>query len=167
MKNIHLGILPGFLSLLSKIRYLNISSNNLENVEILENSCPNLIHLDLSHNLIKILKIKSEMLEYLDISSNKFTKIEDFSIQNHDNLIFLNSKNNPFDSYYSFNENLKQIISIYKKLQIFNNKILTQLPNNLTVLPNEVVIDHDKIYENSKFFQDIRINKETGTKSNN
>lgn len=160
MKSLHVSILPGFMSLLENLRYLNLSMNSVENIEVLENFCPNLVHLNLSHNLVRRIKLKSNCLEYLDVSFNNLTKLEDlFGVKNFESLIFLKSKGNPFEIASTFYELLKQITPIYKKLQIFNHKILKSLLNNLNVLEDEIVINHEKIYENAKFFQDILIDK--------
>ena len=92
MKFINSSILPSFMIVLQNLKYLNLSFNKLDSLEILENYCPNLIHLDLSHNLLKKLRVNSSIVEYLDISYNDFQKIEDFALNISDKLIFLNIK---------------------------------------------------------------------------
>ena len=102
MKNINTSILPLFFNLLTNLKYLNLSFNKLENIENLEDNCPNLIHLDVSHNFIKKLRLKSLLVEYLDISHNKFEKIEDFAPKNSNNKNFMVNSINRIDDYMTF-----------------------------------------------------------------
>ena len=162
MKFINSSILPSFMIVLQNLKYLNLSFNKLDSLEILENYCPNLIHLDLSHNLLKKLRVNSSIVEYLDISYNDFQKIEDFALNISDKLIFLNIKGNSLYLHHPFQKTLMKIIETFKNIQFYNNKNLIHVIENGKNLNDEVIINDDKIYENSKFFQDVQINKELG-----
>lgn len=144
----------------SKLKYINISFNKLENIDEILESCPDLIHLNVSHNLLHSLKVKSNKLEYLDISFNNFKVLDEMIQENSftDSLVYLNVKGNPLEP------NQSSKLEGLHKIEFFNDKSLQMVVKTLNFEHNSVV-DDDKIYENSKFAQDIQVDKEKGSLS--
>lgn len=134
-----------------------------------ENCCLHLIYLNLSHNSIKKLKLKSNLLEYLDVSYNDVANIEylPFSLDfSNETLIFLNIKGNPLCFNDGRNHIVESLLEKLMKLQFYNNKIFKKILNNQQNFKNDVIVDQEKIYENCRFFQDMRINKDAGNAIN-
>lgn len=79
------------MNIKEKLKYLNLSDNKIEHIEVIFNHCPNLIEVILSKNHIQgIIKIEKELkwLKKMNLMSNKIKNIK--GLENLPNLEVLN-----------------------------------------------------------------------------